>query len=99
MYGYRLPDEGGTRVFFMGGAQVGLRTSCMEGTFNCNTAGLDREDFDWGVVLGGGVSLPAGTSNLVLDLRYLEGFHDVGSGKNRGVTIGVAYMIPHGQKE
>jgi len=95
LFGYRFPDDRRTRVFVMAGAQVGFQTACTlngpDATADCRHEG---HDVDYGVLAGGGVFLPLGKAHLVLDLRAMQGLREFGfhEGKNRGITIGVAYM-------
>jgi len=106
LVGYRLPDAVGTRVFVMGGPQLGIQASCkyegqafgMNVNLNCD----DGETFDLAVLAGGGISIALGRANLLFDFRLMQGLRDVeaGSGsKNRGVTIGAGYMFALGHRE
>jgi len=114
LLGYRLPDDVPTRVFGMAGVQLGMVTSCkhqyegngISAEGSCSgPLGIDfvesHETFDFGLVAGGGISISLGRAHLVLDFRVLQGLRAVdnlGDAKNRGFTIGAAYMVPIGHK-
>jgi len=102
LLGYR-PPAGRIRVFMMAGAQMGFQTSCtsegvMDGvsyTSDCHKSSLEQI-FDYGVLVGGGLSLPVGRANLTLDLRVMKGLYEdpFYDRKNQSVTVGAAYMFP-----
>lgn len=94
LLGYRLPDDVRTRIFVMGGAQVGFLFGCkVNEDVRCSDYG-SYQSLDYGVLGGGGVFLPMGQASLVLELRVMQGLHELRWGKNRGVTLGGAYMLP-----
>lgn len=56
---------------------------------------------DLGLIVGGGIRIPAGYGNLMLDLRYNIGLYAInenyllnGNLKNRGINISVGYGLP-----
>jgi hypothetical protein len=109
LLGYRFGTTG-VHPYLNGGANLGIKTGCtIEGSSGGGTVSADCDSdlvqanvssFDLGVVGGGGLQIPVGTSDLTFDLRYTLGLTKISSDadiKNRGFTFGVGYMIPIGR--
>jgi outer membrane protein with beta-barrel domain len=109
LLGYRFGTTG-VHPYLNGGANLGIKTGCtIEGSqggvsisADCDSqaVGADFSTFDFGVVGGGGLQVPVGTSDLTFDLRYTLGLTKIAKDadtKNRGFTLGVGYMIPIGR--
>lgn len=108
MLGYSFPSSGSNmKPFIMAGGQVGFKVSCeAEGedsgtkvTIKCDELGSDVASVDYGAVGGAGVMFPAAGGTLSIDARYYLGLHDIGKdsdARHRGLTAGIAYMIPFG---
>ncbi len=106
--GYELGAPGRMRPYLYGGGQVALRMSCdVEASFGgisasatCDSAQMKAKSTDFGLLVGGGLSIPSGRGSILLDVRYLLGMQDafeMGGGKNRGFTLGFGYLFPLGR--
>lgn len=109
LLGYRFGTTG-IHPYLNGGANLGIKTGCkvdvsqggLSFSADCDSDPInaDISSFDFGIVGGGGLQIPVGTSDLTFDLRYTLGLTKISSDtdiKNRGFTLGVGYMIPIGR--
>jgi hypothetical protein len=98
LLGYRFPNDVPTRVFVMGGAQVGFQFGCkVNEDVHCTDQGNEFRTVDLALVAGAGLFLPVGRARLALELRLMQGLRSIeeyNDLKNRGLTIGGAYMRP-----
>jgi hypothetical protein len=110
LVGYRFPTSSGVRPYLAGGGQLGIKAGCnVEGSqggatvsFGCDDPdlGLDVSSFDFGLVGGAGLAIPAGSGSINVDARFVLGLTKIvkdAEVKNRGLTFGVAYMFPIGR--
>jgi hypothetical protein len=109
LIGYRFPSSS-VRPYIFGGANVGFKTGCSfeaasggsSVSVGCDDPqiGLDVSSTDIAAVGGVGLDVPTGTSSFRFDLRFALGLTKLAKDaevKNRGFTLGVAYMIPIGR--
>jgi hypothetical protein len=109
LLGYTFGSNSTTKPFVMAGAQVGFKVSCkLEGEDSSTSVSVDCDQlsdnvssFDYGAVGGGGVMFPLAGGTVSIDARYYFGLKKIiddsdADSKHRGLTAGVAFMIPFG---
>ena len=110
LFGYRFPTTSSAQPYLFGGPQLAVRVGCsvevkqddVSASADCDNPDLEADfhSVDFAAVAGFGMAVPLGTNSLSFDLRYALGFTKVvkeGNAKNRGLTLGVALMVPIGK--
>jgi hypothetical protein len=107
-----FPTTSRARAFLHGGAALDYRIGCggeatfagQKSTSSCDelreslAPGKSFKRFDWGPMLGGGVSLDVGSRTLSVGVRYELGMRDIASGeghlKNRTLSFVASLEAP-----
>lgn len=85
---FNIPKEGGVVPYFLVGPALGLRTTCkVEGeghgagiSTDCDESNVEIKSRDFGVVLGGGLSVRAGPGSIIFGGRYNYGLTNIDPG-------------------
>lgn len=105
MIRYHFPGEGSAKPFVMAGPSVGI---LMSAKYEFDGGGeFDAKDetnsVDFGVGVGGGVTIPRGDKTLFCEARYVLGLSNFNeeegesSAKNRGFQLFVGATVPVGR--
>lgn len=83
-------------VYFNAGPSLGLLLGQSD---HSKQALGSLKKLDFGVQMGGGVAIPAGTGRLIIDARYTLGLSNIsdvkgGNIRNRGIMLSAGYAVP-----
>jgi len=94
---YNIPMEGDIKPVIFAGPQIGFLLSASYGDQDIKD---NLESLDYGLILGAGVSIPAGDGSVLVDARYnlgLANMNKVGgsiySNQNQVISISVGYAF------